>query len=158
MLRGAVVNYYINGTWSIAQAKMWDQEIEVPVSPPNTVRQRIALTPLRERTVFAIYPPALIDRQAPVAFNLRTQQLVRTTSQSTPFDAVLATSGIHKRRQNRITAIGPTDSIDDAALLQPFDDTEKSNPAANRLEPLSILARNILTEADLVDGGTAEKG
>ena len=157
MLRGAVVNYYKNGTWSIAQSQMWDQEIEIPISPPNAVRQRIAMTPLRERTVFAIYPPALIDRQAPVAFNLRTQQLVRTTSQSTPFDAVLATSGIHKRRQNRITAIGPTDSAKDAALLQPFGNPGKSNQATKRLEALSILARKILTEANLVDGGTAEK-
>jgi transglutaminase-like putative cysteine protease len=157
MLRGAIVNYYKNGTWSIAGSQMWTQEIEIPISPPNAVKQRIAMTPLRERTVFALYPPALVDPQTPVAFNLRTRQLVRTVSQSTPFDVVLATSGIRDRRQKRLTAIGPTDVSGDVALLQPFDGTRKSNKASERLEPLRTLAVEILSQADLADDETVER-
>ena len=157
MLRGAIVNYYKNGTWSITGSQMWAQEIEIPISPPNAVKQRIAMTPLRERTVFALYPPALVDPQTPVAFNLRTRQLVRTVSQSTPFDVVLATSGIRDRRQKRLTAIGPTDSSGDAALLQPFDGTGNSNKASERLEPLRALAMEILSQADLASEGTLER-
>ena len=158
MLRGAVVNYYQNGTWSIAQGQhLWEQEIEIPRSTAGSVRQRIAMTPLRERTVFAIYPPTSIDRQSTVAFNLRTQQMVRTTSQSTPFDAILGASGIHNRRQTRITAIGPTDAIGDVSLLQPFRDAENSNAATRRLEPLSKLANRILDENGLTDATTIER-
>ena len=158
MLRGAIVNYYKNGTWSIAGSQMWTQEIEIPISPPNAVKQRIAMTPLRERTVFALYPPALVDPQTPVAFNLRTRQLVRTVSQSTPFDVVLATSGIRDRRQKRLTAIGPTDVSGAVALLQPFDGTGKSNKASERLEPLRTLAVEILSQADLAERGNFKKG
>ncbi len=157
MLRGAVVNYYKNGTWSISRSLIGDQEIELPIAPPNAVMQRIAMAPLRERTVFALYPPAVIDRQTPVAFNLRTRQLVRTTSQSTPFDVVLTTSGIHNRRQKRFTPIGPTDSIDGASLLQPFYGDEKSTDAIGRLEPLRKLTQEILNNANLAESETAEQ-
>lgn len=158
MLRGAVVNYYQNGTWSIAQAQhMWEQEIEIPSSVSGSVRQRIAMTPLRERTVFAIYPPGRVDQQSPVAFNVRTQQMVRTTSQSSPFDVVLGASGIQDRRQPRITAIGPTDAIGDISLLQPFHGAKNANAAAQRLEPLAALANRILEERGLVDATTIER-
>ncbi|MEC7696218.1 MAG: DUF3488 and transglutaminase-like domain-containing protein [Planctomycetota bacterium] len=158
MLRGAVVNYYQNGTWSIAQGQhIWEQEIEIPSSNAGSVRQRIAMTPLRERTVFAIYPPTSIDQQSTVAFNLRTQQMVRTTSQSNPFDVILGASGIHNRRQTRITAIGPTDAIGDISLLQPFHGAENANAAARRLEPLSALAARILEENGLTDATTIER-
>ena len=158
MLRGAVVNYYRNGTWSIAQARnIWEQEIQIPVASNATVRQRIAMKPLRERTVFSIYPPVRVDPQPPVAFNLRTQQLVRTASQSKPFDVVLGTTGIRSRRQTRITAVGPTDAIGDVSLLQPFHREQSTKRAGHRLAPLQILAKNILEEAALTDATTAEK-
>ena len=80
MLRGAIVNHYQNGTWSVAGSPLWDRDVELPQAEANTTWQRITLSPLREQTVFAVYPPAVVDPQTPIAFNLRNRQLPRCRS------------------------------------------------------------------------------
>ena len=55
LLRGSIVNYYQNGTWSIAGGQLWNGVIELPIAAQNATRQRIAMPPQREQTIFAVF-------------------------------------------------------------------------------------------------------
>ena len=153
MLRGAIVNHYQNGTWSVAGSPLWDRDVEVPQAEANTTQQRIILSPLREQTVFAVYPPAIVDPQTPIAFNLRNRQLVRTVSPTMPLDLVLATNGIRYTRQLQLTPADRLDSLGTASLLQPFESAATESPATLRLAAVKRLAEEILAdEEDPLEG------
>ena len=157
LLRGSIVNYYQNGTWSIAGGQLWNGAIELPIAAQNATRQRIAMPPQREQTIFAVFPPAVFDPNTPIAFNMRSKQLVRTISPAIPLDFILAAPGIEHRHQLALTPADAFDSAGGAATLQPFDPAEQPGVSTRRLEPLRLLAEEILAESEVALEGTAEQ-
>ena len=157
MLRGAIVNYYQNGTWSIAGGQLWNGVVELPAGETDATRQRIAMDSQQEPTIFAVFPPAVLDPRTPVAFNMRTKQLVRTVPPSIPLDFVLTTPGIRHRRQLELTPADAFDSVGGAATLQPFDPAREPSLSTRRLQVVQSLAEEILAENEIPAEKTIER-
>ena len=117
LFRGTILTDYAKGKWRLDVISPQDRSFlirDLPDSNVPRVNVEIGLEPQHEDTVCAVYPLFSTGQKNMLEFHEKRQQVIRTTSSSSKFEAKLCTTAFENGLQKHIT---PVSRIYDALYI-----------------------------------------
>lgn len=142
LLRGTVVTNYSHGRW---KQDMVGEASPLPVShPPRYVRQRIAIEPMADPVLFAVFPSFLLQPDFRLGFDVAYKELVRQRDlRSHRFEYELGTTGIRDGVQVPLIPVArPLRRWEEQILLQM--PSPEAKDGRDPLAGLRLLAQDIV--------------
>ena len=125
-LRGAVLNYYRQGSWETR--RRGSRGSRGPLEPADVlsrlgvVRQKVTIEPMDRRELFCVWPFVSVQRDDRVMFNNEHQRLIRPGMARTRFSFELGTTALARNVQKTITPCGRAIKSRELLDLPPADE------------------------------------